>query len=436
MQPLLPPGRGWIAAFLLVAAVAAACGDNALPDHAISDDHTSADDLDGGDVVGPRPDDADAAPADDALPDPDVTVEALIASCGDGALRVDAPLARAPFVQQVTATSAIVGWGTTAGGEQRVELTRPAGQPVMTVASVVEVAAVPMSGMQLRWATLEGLSPDTVYCYALASGPDAFTVRAGFRTAPARDRDRTLRFVALGDSGTGNSEQRAVFEQMRTQPQELIIHVGDVAYSSGTPDQFQRRVFAVYAPLLRFVPMFAVAGNHEYVTADAAPFRDAFALPGNERWYSFDWGSVHFAALDTEQSLSTQAAWLDADLAATDRPWKIVFFHRPPYSSGDHGSATDVRTRLAPVLERHGVQLVLTGHDHHYERTTPQNGVTYVVTGGAGGNLRPVGSSAFTAVAVSRLHFVQVEVSRDQLTLRAIDPAGVAFDTVDIPREP
>ena len=221
---------------------------------------------------------------------------------------------------------------------------------------------------------------------------------------------------------------------MRRVPQELIVHVGDVAYYSGTAEEFQSRVFAIYAPLLRFVPMFPVAGNHEYVTADAAPFRDAFALPNNERWYSFDWGSVHFAAIDTEQNLAVQAAWLDADLAATDLPWKIVFSHRPPYSSGDHGSSTDVRDALGPIMERHGVQLMLTGHDHDYERTTPQNGITYVVTGGGGGGLRPVGTSDFTAFSASKFHFVQVEVDPDVLTLHAIDTAGVEFDTIEIPR--
>lgn len=402
---------------------AAACGDD-LRD-LVSDDVTD-DGAPGGDAA----DAGDPRPADQIT-----TVDSMIETCGDGVLEVDAPVTREPYLQQVDATSAIIGWVTTVDLEQHIEVTTPGGARVMDVAAVVEDTIVAAADLRQRWATLEGLSPDTVYCYALASGDRALTARAGFRTAPAADAARTVRFVALGDSGTGGSDQRAVFEEMRKVPQDLVLHVGDIAYTSGTIGEFEARVFDVYAPLLRYMPMFAVAGNHEYVTDDAAPFRAVFSLPGNERWYSFDWGDVHFAALDTEQDFATQAAWLDEDLAATDRPWKIVFFHRPPYSSGEHGSNLDARATFGPVLERHGVQLVLTGHDHHYERTVPENGVTYIVTGGGGAGLRPVGESDFTAVAESVHHFVHVEIETDLLTLRAIDTSGAEVDKVVIPRE-
>jgi hypothetical protein len=433
MQTIISLGRGWIAALVIVAASAAGCATDSLQDPPTVDDNNPGDDVGAG-FVAPQPTDTDGG--DVTLPDPEVTVAALIASCGDGAPRSSAPLMRAPYLQQITATSAVIGWGSTTDTEQHVDITTPDGAVVMSATSAIEASALTATGMRLRWATIQGLAPDTVYCYSLATGYDAFTARAGFRTAPASDRDRTLRFVALGDSGTGNADQRAVFEQMRKLPQEMILHLGDMAYYDSTPDDFQARFFGVYAPLLQFVPVFPVAGNHEYVTADAEPFRDAFSLPNNERWFSFDWGNIHFAAIDTEQNLATQAAWLDADLAATNQPWKIVFCHRPPYSSGSHGSALDVRNALAPVVERHGVQLVLSGHEHDYERTTPQNGVTYIVSGGAGGGLRAVGTSAFTAYSVSKLNFVQVEVTGDTLTLHAIDGAGDEFDTIDIPRAP
>jgi hypothetical protein len=436
MQPHLAPRRGSIVLCLLAAAFASACGTDAFSDDAQSDDDNSNNGTSDEHVVMPQPDGTDTAPDGSALIDPDGKIETLIASCGDGTLRSNAPLRRAPYVQKVTPTSAVIGWGSTNTSEQHVDITTPAGELVMSAPSVVESSVMPTTGMQqLHWATIEGLAPDTVYCYSLATGYDAFTVRAGFRTAPAPDRDRTIRFIAFGDSGTGNADQRTVFEQMRKLPQELMIHVGDMAYYDATPDQFQTSVFDVYASVMKYVPMFPIAGNHEHVTADAQPFRDAFALSNNERWYSFDWGSIHFAAIDTEVSLSTQAAWLEADLAATDRPWKIVFCHRPPYSSGSHGSQLDVRAMLAPIVERHGVQLVLTGHEHDYERTSPQNGVTYVVTGGAGGGLRAVGTSDFTEVSASTLNFVQIEVTHDTLTLHALDGAGVEIDTVDIPRD-
>ena len=113
---------------------------------------------------------------------------------------------------------------------------------------------------------------------------------------------------------------------------------------------------------------------------------------GIERWYSFDWGDVHFVALDSERTGPVQAAWLDADLTANQLPWTIVYWHKPPFSSGEHGSDGATRAQFVPILEKHKVPLVLNGHDHDYERTTPQNGVTYVVTGGGGVGVRPVGS--------------------------------------------
>jgi hypothetical protein len=143
---------------------------------------------------------------------------------------------------------------------------------------------------------------------------------------------------------------------------------------------------------------------------------------------------VHFAALDTEADYATQAKWLDADLAASDAPWKIVYLHRPPYSSGNHGSDTTLRKLLAPVVEKHHVQLVLAGHDHDYERMIPQNGVAYVVTGGGGRGTYDVGTSSFTAFSDEVIHFIQVEVDENQLVMHAIDANGVQFDSMVVPR--
>ena len=127
-----------------------------------------------------------------------------------------------------------------------------------------------------------------------------------------------------------------------------------------------------------------------------------------------------------------QAAWLDADLTANQLPWTIVYWHKPPFSSGEHGSDGGARTYFVPILEKHKVPLVLNGHDHDYERTTPQNGVTYVVTGGGGVGVRPVGSSGFTAFSDAVIHFVYVTVAGNELALHAIDGLGQEFDSLVI----
>jgi hypothetical protein len=191
-------------------------------------------------------------------------------------------------------------------------------------------------------------------------------------------------------------------------------------------------VFGVYGDLFRNIPFMPSSGNHDYRTLQGAPFRDVFNLPGDsgEKWYSYDWGRVHFVSLDTEADYATQVAWLDQDLAATQLPWKIIYLHKPPYSSGMHGSDTKLRSLLAPVLKRHGVQLVLAGHDHNYERIKPQDGTAYVVTGGGGIGTRSVGSSSFTAFAEDVIHFLYVEVGVDELVVHAIDATGRQFDSM------
>lgn len=358
----------------------------------------------------------------------------LVAACGAGA-STDAgrsTLVRQPYLQQVTPSSAMIGVVTAQAGPTSLVVTTPDGELVATVPAEPDATVRPRAGHIQRWARVDGLAPETTYCYALKAGDgDALTDRAGFRSAPAGGK---ARFLAMGDSGGGGSDQKALLAQMFTVPYDLIIHTGDIAYDSGTLAEFEANVFAVYAPLFRHVPFMPVAGNHEYETEDARPFRDVFALPSQERWYSYDWGNVHFAAIDTEQDYAMQAAWLDEDLASTAQPWKIVYMHRPPYASSERGSDREARAAFAPIFEKHGVKLVLAGHEHHYERTKPQRGTHYIVTGGGGKGTRAIEPSAFTAFAQEVIHFVYVEVDDDELTLYAIDGGGAQFDSLTIAR--
>jgi 3',5'-cyclic AMP phosphodiesterase CpdA len=253
---------------------------------------------------------------------------------------------------------------------------------------------------------------------------------AGFRTAPEPGSGARVAFVALGDSGSGSPDQLAIYDQLETVPFDLIVHTGDIAYESGTLTEFEENFFDVYAPLLRSFPVFPAQGNHE----GSDVFRRVFDLPwaGPGNWYSYDWGDVHFVALDTNDISDEQAAWLDRDLSQSRRDWTVVFGHHPAFSSGQHGSTPSFQQRLVPILERHGVDLVLSGHDHDYERTLPQNGVHYVVTGGGGRGTRPVGESSFTAFSEQVLNFVYVEIEGDRLLLHAIDATGAEFDQLAI----
>jgi acid phosphatase type 7 len=363
-----------------------------------------------------------------------VADHAIQEHCGDGALteQGDLRLRRQPFVQSVTPQSAMVAFSGDALVGTTLRVTRPDGSLVTTARAELDGAELPPQYI----AKLGNLEPGATYCYELPG----LMNRAGFVTAPERDQNDTVHFVAWGDSGSGGPEQRAVLRQIHTVKFDLMLHLGDIAYEHGRPEELQARHFSVYAKLLRNFPMYAVAGNHDYATLSGEPLRQAFVLPenggelGRERWYSFDWGPVHFVGLDTEALSTEQADWLRADLAQKRLPWTVVFGHRPPYSSGEHGSSLDVREAFGPILEAHGVDLVLSGHEHDYERTEPINGITYIVSGGGGRELRPVGTSSFTGFSESVLHFLAGEATANHLALHAIDGIGREFDQVYLTR--
>jgi acid phosphatase type 7 len=348
----------------------------------------------------------------------------LRAACGDGKrMAAGNVIKRQPYLQQVTTSSAIIGWVSTTPTGERVDVTMPDGTPVVSASATTE-DVVTRSGESQMWAKISNLQPDTIYCYRVANGAP-MNDRTGFRTAPTADSTKPIKILAFGDSGGGGSDQYELLKYMYQFPSELIIHTGDLAYDKGTINQFEANVFNVYAELFRNLPFFPAPGNHEYETDGAAPFRAVFALPdmGGEQWYSYDWGRIHFAVIDTEADYEKQVKWLDQDLAASKAPWKIVYLHKPPYSSGDHKSDLPTRTAFKPLFEKHGVQLVLAGHDHHYERMHPQNGVAYIVTGGGGRGTRNTDESEFTALSEEVIHFVYL-----------IDGMGQEFDSMVVPR--
>ena len=345
---------------------------------------------------------------------------------------------RRPYLQRVTASSGMVVWTATATAGATVSITTPDGTVVTRAEAGVDATA-PLAAGRAQWvATLAGLSPATRYCYEIQSNGQTLIQGGTFVTAPLAGSGAPVSVVVFGDSGEGGSDQHALLRQMRTLRHDLMLHTGDIAYDHGTLADFESKFFSVYAPLLSGAAMFPTSGNHDYETADAAAYRQVFALPENggadglERWYSFDWGDVHFVALDTERIGDAQARWLAADLAANQLRWTVVYGHRPPHSTGEHGDTVLFKQYFVPILEEHHVDLVLAGHDHHYERFLPQHGITYVVTGGGGRGTRDVYGGPLTAFAESVIHCIVVEIAGDKLSLHAIDGSGREFDSTVI----
>src|SRR6185436_6569497 len=221
-----------------------------------------------------------------------------------------------------------------------------------------------------------------------------------FKTSPVPGTRRPFRFWVIGDAGTaGNgspdrqeSTRDAFYNYAATNgPADFWLMLGDNAYNSGLDAEYQRAVFDMYPATLRNLFLWPAIGNHESdqsFTATDFPYLKIFSPPqngeaggvatGTRKYYSFDYAHIHFICLDSMTSgRSTNSAmvqWLQADLAQSTAEWTIVFFHHPPYTRGNHNSDAEtelieIRGNILPILEANGVDLVLSGHSHAWERS-------------------------------------------------------------------
>jgi tartrate-resistant acid phosphatase type 5 len=262
-----------------------------------------------------------------------------------------------------------------------------------------------------------------------------------------------LRFAVIGDYGQAGSPERDVAELVKGWSPDFVITVGDNNYEDGAASTIDQNVGQYYhdfiAPYLgsygegaatnRFFPAL---GNHDWEAVGARPYLDYFTLPGNERYYDFAYGPVHFFALDSDpsepdgvRSDSAQANWLRARLGAATEPWKVVYFHHSPYSSGlEHGS-TDY---MQWPFKQWGATAVLSGHDHDYERVV-RDDFPYFVNGAGGKSLYH-----FFPLPVfgSRKRYnddygaMQVDANPDQITFRFIARTGEVIDTYTMGNAP
>ena len=247
-----------------------------------------------------------------------------------------------------------------------------------------------------------------------------------------------LRFVVLGDVGTGSKTQYRVARTLscysQINPFPLVLLVGDNIYEYGEIEKIKATFELPYQQLLEQKVQFqAVLGNHDIKTNNG---EDQLAYPlfnMQGRYYSFDRPNVRFFALDTnpEAPWEEQLAWLKRELATTTQPWKIVFGHHQIYSSGKYGIDRGLIDKLTPLFSQYGVQLYINGHEHYYERTKSIEGTTYL-TSGAGAKLRSVGNSDWTAYSVSRLSFTVIEVYDDRLEVFGIGTDGKVFDRGEV----
>ena len=339
-------------------------------------------------------------------------------------------LTRGPYLQMGAPTTQIVRWRTDVATDSRVRV----GPSPGALTTAFDIAASTTE----HAVALTNLAPNTVYYYSVGSTTTQLAggdVNHYFMTSPPPDGTDPIRVWVLGDAGTAgptgvNANQTAVRNAYSTfngaQYTDLILLLGDNAYDTGTDAEYQNAVFNMYGSFLRQSNLWSTIGNHDTAQStnpdvQTLPYFNIFTLPaggqagglasGTEKYYSFDFGNIHFVCLDSmtsDRSVNgAMLTWLGSDLAANTKRWIIAFWHHPPYSKGSHNSDTEtqlieMRQNALPILESYGVDLVLSGHSHSYERSKligGHYGLSTTLTADMikdGGSGRPAETGAYT----------------------------------------
>lgn len=283
-----------------------------------------------------------------------------------------------------------------------------------------------------------GLAPDTAWRYRVG-GEQASSRSHAFATGPAPGSTAPFVIGVAGDSRGDPSSWTLALEGMAARGADFRLFTGD-AVSTGTSIPNWDEWFDAGAGHLESSFTVMAHSNHDGL---AQAWFALAANPGNEQWFSFDYGNVHFVSFnDTIASNADwleQKAWLEADLAASTQPWKIALHHKPAFSSCTiHTSDINVLNTIVPVEEAGGVDLDIAGHNHNYERSVPiragarddENGIVYLVTAGAGAPLYTNdGRNALMEVGLVTEHYVILTIQDDIATIVAYDLAGNVIDS-------
>ncbi len=298
---------------------------------------------------------------------------------------------RGPYLQRGGPTNIVIRWRTNLPCDSQV---RWGADPALL--DSVWSDAVETNEHEVA---LTGLNPGTRYYYSIGTTWRVLAGDESYRFVTAPTQARPTRIWVQGDSGTANVNSRAVYESYLAftgvRETDLWLMLGDNAYGIGADYEYQSAVFDLFPTLLRRTVLWSTIGNHETYSGsfEDFPYLHIFTLPkegeaggvpsGTERYYSFNYGNIHFVCLDAMTSLRSSdgpmATWLGQDLQANTNEWVIAFWHHPPYTKGSHdsdweGELVEMRQNIVPILEAYGVDLVLSGHSHCYERSFLING--------------------------------------------------------------
>ena len=308
---------------------------------------------------------------------------------------------RGPYLQKGTSTSIVIKWRTEYETVSTVNYGTSLGELNRT-----KQDNTPKTDHEI---TIDGLNPNTKYYYEITNLDYPNVIQDSnmfFKTAPEIGTKQFVRAWILGDPGTGNTNQRNVRDQYynyvntaATNPDQtdMMLFLGDNAYQDGTDEEYQTRMFDIYSDMLKKSVAWSTMGNHDAGSASSTTqsgvYYDIFNFPtegevggvpsNTEAYYSFDYGNIHFIVLDSHELYndSTQMSWCLSDIQETTQDWIVALFHHPIYSKGSHDTdntseyrSFEMRENFQPILEENGVDLILNGHSHAYERSYFVNG--------------------------------------------------------------
>ena len=348
---------------------------------------------------------------------------------------VDAPLlpsiVKGPYLLWPTQGSMTVVWQTDLATKSRIEY---------GLATSGEFYMADLNSVTLHQMTLVGLEPNTTYSFMVTSGVVPGPTST-FVAAPAADH--SFRFAVYGDTGTSSGRHAIVAQSiMKSQP-AIVFHAGDLVGIGRDYWNWESDFFEPAYGLMLTTPIVPVLGNHEYFGTEPLWFPYFFAPPSTGGWWAMTYGNVRFIGLNTNRDYapgSKQGDWLLAELQSSEfaqAVWRIVIFHHPPYTcTSVHDDDTSVQSHLVPLFDQYGVHMVFSGHSHAYERYS-QRGITYIVTGGGGAPLYELVEDTIPPIrqfGASRHHHCVVDVNVPDMTLRlkAVDPNGEVFDTIEV----
>ena len=364
---------------------------------------------------------------------------------------------KGPYLQNVQKTAITIMWETGCEATSRVDYGKEKAYSKKIVSEKLE---------KIHEITISGLEEETIYHYQVSSNVPSEQAEK-VRTIASEDnifktavKDNTpFCFAVWGDNRTDAKTHKRIIDVIVERRPDIVINVGDVVTKGDNYEEWGREFFEPAKELFKNTPFYIAIGNHEYYDKDykytpgkrCEWFHRFVSCPPHDNYCSFDYGNAHFVILDVNKFAynigptdchpgSVQYKWLEEDMRSSDATWKFVFWHPPPYCSGDY--AVPKMRELCPLLEKYGVDVVFNGHAHVYERSYPlrgnridmKDGIVYIVSGGGGCGLTNLGEkrSFWTAEAVSRHHYCLVKIAEKNFEMIVYDIDGKVLDLLTI----